>query len=720
MTHCLSFFSCSCAALLKLTATILLHTQGNVGNDAFTTSGVQAQPSHYFESIPEGRRPKISNLPGELSSGQQLLDTIINSEALDRFSLGMGAASQPLPLPSKIQAGTLPPLQLTSRRDHAQSASATLPHVPLRTYARDTMTTCSGSGPSVGFVDDATSKKATGTSERPTWSSCQVDEIPLDVAPVPPSKSTCQPKGQAGALTDAPSCSRMSVHSAAEESVMAPEHSWHYIDAFNIKSPAGEKLTVLTNQDVTYLVETQISLKQILDVEHKILEDIFPKHVLETQVATGAGLGRGLNDSLGVPLACSSRRQSSGSHLSSTTVGRVPSFRNLRDERGPGDVSPIRIESCIDMRSTDHKGGKHLENGTTSPLPKTTSAEFYRKSIRHDVLPVQESSQLHRLCIDSGSHDTIGDGRGHSLTGAPFLPASQGHNSGEHEGALSFENAGLLRTRNSEGLPSTQGHMSNASSVLGDRAYGGNNRRDVVKGRLGTLRAPPKRNHSCSTVFQSSTAYSPRSTGLHLPIDYGSGPNSSARSFAPKPTLSGMGRHHENVTVMFADIKEFTSMSRAISSAEVMHFLHTLFSRFDALVDAMEELGLYKIETIGDCYMCAAGLLTRGEDGAMVLWEGDKSPVHHLFTLARKMLEVASGMEMPASGGQPVVLRIGMHTGPVTSGIAGRKCPRFCLFGDTVNFAARMESTCLPGMIHMSQATWEALGSPDQAADPRW
>jgi len=118
--------------------------------------------------------------------------------------------------------------------------------------------------------------------------------------------------------------------------------------------------------------------------------------------------------------------------------------------------------------------------------------------------------------------------------------------------------------------------------------------------------------------------------------------------------------------------------------------------------------------------MCAAGLLTRGEDGAMVMWDGDGSPVHHLFTLAREMLEVARTTEMPASGGQPVVLRIGMHTGPVTSGIAGRKCPRFCLFGDTVNFAARMETACEPGMVHVSQATWEALGPPDQAADPRW
>lgn len=59
--------------------------------------------------------------------------------------------------------------------------------------------------------------------------------------------------------------------------------------------------------------------------------------------------------------------------------------------------------------------------------------------------------------------------------------------------------------------------------------------------------------------------------------------------------LSGMGRHHEDITIMFADIKNFTAMSGAVSCAEVMHFLHTLFSQFDSLVDSMEALGLYKV-----------------------------------------------------------------------------------------------------------------------------
>jgi len=558
--------------------------QGNVGTEASISSGTYSQPSHYFESIPEGRSKEAPNSQVDQSNGK-LLETIVNSKAVDHTSLGVAvASSQPLPMPSKTQTGNLPPLQLKN----------------LSASARDVKTTGSGSKHSVGFVEDVTSKPAAGDREWPTWSSCQVDEVPAIVALSPPSKGPCQPMGPAAPPTppaDAPLDAKASVHSMVqEESIMAHEHSWHYIDAFTIKGPEGEELTVLTNQDVTSLVETEISLKQILDIEHKILEDIYPKHVLEGQVAAGASMA-----GASLPI-CSSRRQSSGSHLSSATAGRVPSIPNLhlKEDRGVDDLSPTWTENCIGIRSAEHNRGKQFESGTSSPLPKSLSTEYSRQFIRNDMLPVQESSHSHQLfSADTGSHDTRGDGRVHSLMTAPSAPTSQGHNSCKHEGVLASEAAGLLRTRHSEGLSLNQGPGSSATDAPPERAnlQEGNNKKDVAKGPLGKVRAPPRRNQSCSTVLQTSSS---KNSGLQLPFDYGAGPNSLARSsLARKPTLSGMGRHHDNVTVMFVDIKNFTAMSRAISSAEVMHFLHTLFSRFDALIDSKEELGLYKVETIG-------------------------------------------------------------------------------------------------------------------------
>ncbi|GLI63538.1 hypothetical protein VaNZ11_006527, partial [Volvox africanus] len=173
---------------------------------------------------------------------------------------------------------------------------------------------------------------------------------------------------------------------------------------------------------------------------------------------------------------------------------------------------------------------------------------------------------------------------------------------------------------------------------------------------------------------------------------------------------------HPQVTLLFADIKGFTPMCKEVEPRVVMSMLNDLYSRYDKMLD---KFGVFKVETIGDCYFVAGGLIAEDEDGmAAVRGEGSREdPLHayKVFAFAKAMLAAAREVPMPTTG-EPVQIRIGIHTGPVVSGIAGTRMPRFCLFGDTVNTASRMESTGVPGAIHASEAAQKLLPDEDWEA----
>eukprot|EP00200_Dunaliella_tertiolecta_P002526 CAMPEP_0202348956 /NCGR_PEP_ID=MMETSP1126-20121109/6653_1 /ASSEMBLY_ACC=CAM_ASM_000457 /TAXON_ID=3047 /ORGANISM="Dunaliella tertiolecta, Strain CCMP1320" /LENGTH=658 /DNA_ID=CAMNT_0048940695 /DNA_START=339 /DNA_END=2315 /DNA_ORIENTATION=- len=169
-----------------------------------------------------------------------------------------------------------------------------------------------------------------------------------------------------------------------------------------------------------------------------------------------------------------------------------------------------------------------------------------------------------------------------------------------------------------------------------------------------------------------------------------------------------LARAHKSATLMFMDICGFTSMSKEVEPVQVMAFLNTLFSHFDKLVDIH---GVHKVETAGDCYIVSGGIMKQAADGlgqAVVESHDPKESARRVMEFAKAILDVAEQVKMPNTQ-QPVRIRIGMHTGDVVSGMIGTKLPKFSLFGDAMNTASRMESTGVPGRIHVSEATYNLL-----------
>src|SRR5215216_902045 len=148
-----------------------------------------------------------------------------------------------------------------------------------------------------------------------------------------------------------------------------------------------------------------------------------------------------------------------------------------------------------------------------------------------------------------------------------------------------------------------------------------------------------------------------------------------------------------DVTVLFADIVDFTPLSEGIAPEAVVRILDELFSGFDQLA---QRHGLEKIKTIGDAYMVVGGLPDPRPDHAQAVAE-----------MALAMREEVTRHAGP--GGRPLQVRIGIDTGPVVAGVIGRSKFSYDLWGDTVNTASRMESHGLVGFIQVTPRTYERL-----------
>ena len=164
-----------------------------------------------------------------------------------------------------------------------------------------------------------------------------------------------------------------------------------------------------------------------------------------------------------------------------------------------------------------------------------------------------------------------------------------------------------------------------------------------------------------------------------------------------KSTGTAKAKQYDSVSVMFTDFKDFTAISETMSANKIVNELHNCFSKFDKII---KKHNIEKIKTIGDSYMCAAGLPVKNST--------------HPYDVVEAALEILECMsdyknEKLAKGETCFDLRIGIHTGPVVAGIVGVDKFAYDIWGSTVNIASRLETAGDSGKINISESLYNII-----------
>ncbi|KJH46642.1 adenylate/guanylate cyclase catalytic domain protein [Dictyocaulus viviparus] len=151
-------------------------------------------------------------------------------------------------------------------------------------------------------------------------------------------------------------------------------------------------------------------------------------------------------------------------------------------------------------------------------------------------------------------------------------------------------------------------------------------------------------------------------------------------------------RSYDAATVCFVQLCDFPALVRKSRSDEVISFLNDIFDRFDTIIKNHDA---YKVETTGETYMVASGVPN----------ENDGRHVVEIAECSLNIREISYTYVVAHCPEFKIRVRIGFHCGPIAAGVIGIRSPRYCLFGDTVNFASRMQSNCPPNQIQTSEVT---------------
>ena len=186
--------------------------------------------------------------------------------------------------------------------------------------------------------------------------------------------------------------------------------------------------------------------------------------------------------------------------------------------------------------------------------------------------------------------------------------------------------------------------------------------------------------------------------------------NSILPSFASEAMSLGMDvqpRTHESVAIVFCDIVGFTTICDRLAASDIVDMLSRLYVAFDRLAISHD---IHKQEIVGDCWVGTTNVLTDQVQDFAARMAG----------FALELVQAAQ--QTPVRAAEPTCLnvRVGIHTGPVVSGVVGITLnPKFCCVGDSMNIAARMEQSSVRNMVHLSEAAAHKVAEQSEALAAR-